>query len=301
MAPGDSAPEAAETPTLTVEALVAALQGLRGQSQALSGDRYRLQPPNFGGEGDVEQFIKEFEDVTTIAEWPARVRIFQLRACLTGRAKSFAFGPDEAYIKRAFRARFGLTTDEAADSLQVMRRDRRTPLEDHANEVKRLAQAAFSHATGNDRKPLVYNAFFQSVNHPDVQRYWLVAQVSSIEEVLEMGKTYFQVEESRRLSYTARKGVKDDEETTPLPTPQVAAAATKSIEQTQLTMLMDMVKDQQATVMKLQSDQVDRQAPRLWNDPVRPSLLTCWGCGMQGHVSRHFPRGQGPLNTQGPW
>jgi len=68
MAPGDSAPEAAETPTLTVEALVAALQGLREHSQASPGDRYRLQPPNFGGEGNVELFIKEFEDVATIAE-----------------------------------------------------------------------------------------------------------------------------------------------------------------------------------------------------------------------------------------
>jgi len=68
MAPGDSAPGATETPTLTVEALVTALQGLRGSSQVPPGDRYRLQPPNFRGEGDVEQFIREFEDVATIAE-----------------------------------------------------------------------------------------------------------------------------------------------------------------------------------------------------------------------------------------
>jgi len=75
MAPKDPTLDAAETPTLTVEALVTALQGLRGQSQASPGDRYRLQPPNFGGEGDVEQFIREFEDVATIAVWPVRVRI----------------------------------------------------------------------------------------------------------------------------------------------------------------------------------------------------------------------------------
>jgi len=213
--------------------------------------------------------------------------------------KSFALGPDEAHILRALRARFGLTTDEAADRLQVMRRDRRTPLEDHANEVERLTQAAFGHATGNDRKRLVYNAFFRSVNHPDLQRYWLAAKVSSIEEALEMGKAYFQVEEPRRPSYTVRQVVEEDEEITPLPTPQVAATATKSPEQTQLTMLMDMVKGLQAMVAKLQSDQADRRAPRSRDDPVRPSLLTCWGCRMQGHVRRHCPRGQGPLNTQG--
>jgi len=189
------------------------------KSQASPGDRYRLQPLNFGGEGEVEQFIREFEDVATIAEWPVRVRILQLRACLTGRAKSFALGPDETHIMRALRARFGLTAEEAADRLQVMRRDRRTSLEDHANEVERLAQAAFGHTTGNDWKRLIYNAFFRSVNHPDLQRYWLAAKVSSIEEALEMGKAYFQVEEPRRPSYTARQVVEEDEETTPLPTP----------------------------------------------------------------------------------
>jgi len=114
-----------------------------------------------------------------------------------------------------------------------------------------------------------------------------------------MGKAYFQVEEPRRPSYTARQVVKEDAETTPPPTPQVAAAATKSNEQTQVTMLMDMVKGLQATVTKLQSAQADRRAPRARDDPVCPSLLTCWGCRMQGHVRRHCPRGQGPLNTQG--
>jgi len=90
-----------------------------------------------------------------------------------------------------------------------------------------------------------------------------------------MGKAYFQVEDPKRPSYTARQVVEEDEETTPLPTLQVAAAATKSTEQTQLTMLMNIIKGLQAMVTKLQSDQVDRRAPRSWDDPVHPSLLTC--------------------------
>jgi len=282
MAPGDSAPEAAATPTLTVEALVAALQGLQEQRQAPPGDRYHLEPPNFGGEGDVEQFITEFEDVATIAEWPARVRILQLRACLTGRTKSFTLGPDEEHIKRALRARFGFTPDEAADRLQVMRRDRKTPLEDHANEVQRLAQTAFGHATGSDRDHLVYNAFFWSVNHPDLQRYWLAAKVSSIEEALEMGKAYFQVEEPRRPSYTARQVVKGEEETTSPPTPQVAAAATKSPEQTQLTMLMDMVKGLQATVTKLQETRRTGRLPDRGTTLPAPLYSPVGGAGCKG-------------------
>jgi len=159
--------------------------------------------------------------------------------------------------------------------------------------------SCFQYATGDDRKRLVYNTFFQSVNDLDLQRYWLAAKVSSLEEALEMGKAYFQVEGSRGASYTARQVVKDDEETTPLLTPQVAAATTKSPEQTQLAMLMNMVKGLQATVTKLQNNQADNQAPRSQGDPVRPSQLTCWGCGMQGHVRRQCPKGQRPLNTRG--
>jgi len=50
----------------------------------------------------------------------------------------------------------------------------------------------------------------------------------------------------------------EEEKTTPLPTLQVVAAATKMPEQMQLTMLMNMVKSRQATVTELQLDQADR-------------------------------------------
>jgi len=77
MAPGNTAPRASDTPTLTIEALVTAFRELLRMSQAQLGDRYRLQPLNFREERDVEQFICEFENLATIAEWPARVRILQ--------------------------------------------------------------------------------------------------------------------------------------------------------------------------------------------------------------------------------
>jgi len=244
-----------------------------------------------------EQFIREFQDVATIAEWPAQVRVLQLRACLTGRAKSFALGPDKEHILRALRTRFGLTAEEASDRLQVLRRARRTTLEDHANEVERLAQTAFSHATGPEWKRLVYNAFFRSVNNPDLQRYWMAAKVSSLEEALEMGKAYFQVEELQGARFTAHQVVED--ETTTLSNPQVAAATTKSLEQTQLTMLMDMVKGLQATVTELQRGQAGKWAPRVRDDPTHSSQLTCWECGASGYVRRHCPKSHPPLNNQG--
>jgi len=253
MAPGgeeEATPGATAAPTLTVEALMTALRGLQGTRRPPPGDMYRLSPSIFRGEGDVEQFIQEFQDVATIAEWPAPVGVLQLRACLTGWAKSFALGPDEAHILRDLRTRFGTSSEEASDRLQVMRRDRRTVLEDHANEVERLAQVAFGHATGPERQRLVYNAFFKTINHPDLQCHWMAAKVSSLDVAPEMGKAYFQVEELQGPRFTARQVI--EEETTVPANPQVAAAATESSAPTQLTMLMDMVKGLQATVTELQ-------------------------------------------------
>jgi len=156
-----------------------------------------------------------------------------------------------------------------------MRRIRRTPLEDHANAVERLAQAVFSHATGTERKRLVYNAFFKSINDPGLQRYWLAAKVSRLEEALEMGKFYFQVEGLQGASFTAHRVAKGNKEATTLHAPQVSAATTKSPEQAQLTVLADMVKGLQATLTELQRKQADKRAFQSRDDPIRPSQLTC--------------------------
>jgi len=104
---------------LTMETLIAAL---REVGKATPEDRYRLRPPIFGGDGDVEQFIREFEEVATLAEWAAPVRILQFRTCLTGSAKSYALGPDVGHIFQALRSRFGLTARAARDCLRTIRK-----------------------------------------------------------------------------------------------------------------------------------------------------------------------------------
>jgi len=123
----------------------------------------------------VEQFIRKFEDVATIAEWPASVRLLQLWAYLTDQARSFALGPDEAYIMQALQTRFGLMAEEATDRGG---RPWRTTLTQWSD----LAQTAFSQAEGDERKCFMYIAFFRTINNPGPQRDWLAAKISSLEE-----------------------------------------------------------------------------------------------------------------------
>jgi len=72
--------EVPKRPALTLEALVTALREVQGARQAPLVDRRRLKSLTFGGDSDVEEFIRKFEYVATIAEWPALVRVLSLRA-----------------------------------------------------------------------------------------------------------------------------------------------------------------------------------------------------------------------------
>jgi len=97
-----------------------------------------LKASTFDRDWDVEQFFREFEDVGTIAEWPALVMLLQLRICPTDRANCYGMGPDVSHIFQALRAQFGMTDRDARDCLQGMKREPRTFLQDHANHVERL-------------------------------------------------------------------------------------------------------------------------------------------------------------------
>jgi len=79
-----------------------------------------------------------------------------------------------------------MTTRDARDKLQSMQRDRRTSLQDHANAIKKLAQIAYSRTDPEERRDLIYEAFFRIVHNGRLQRYYLAAKISTIEEVLEM-------------------------------------------------------------------------------------------------------------------
>jgi len=57
-----------EEDTLTIETLIRAFREVKRTGQAPPGDRHRLKPPTFGGDENIEQFIREFKVVVTITE-----------------------------------------------------------------------------------------------------------------------------------------------------------------------------------------------------------------------------------------
>jgi len=50
---------------------------------------------------------------------------------------------------------------------------------------------------------MAYEAFFKTLNNTGLQYYFPAAKLDLIEVVVEMGKTYYQVEEPQGVDFTA--------------------------------------------------------------------------------------------------
>jgi len=173
-----------------------------------------------------------------------------------------------------------------------MRTDQRTLLQDHANAIGRLALIAYSQTAPEERRELVYETFFSTVNDSALQTYYLAA---TIEEALEMGRSYYQVDNPHRADFTAIQVEEAAKEET-----AVAAVADPAPPSPQITMLLDMVKSLQLEVVRLQQQQAGSQRADIRIRPNWPNQLTCWECGALGRVQRQCPhKGKLPLNSQG--
>jgi len=66
-----------------------------------------------------------------------------------------------------------------------------------------LAQVAHGNDEPEVQRSAVYEAFFHTINNPGLQRYYLAAKVTTIEEALALGKAYYQVGGPQCADFTA--------------------------------------------------------------------------------------------------
>jgi len=152
--------------------------------------KYRLEAPVFTGLEDVEQFIREFNEVVAITQWPPRVALIKLRMALTEQAKPYGLGSSVNGIFAALRARFGISSIDARARLQRLLRRKHTPLQDHATLVKRLAQIAYSDLPETPQQNYTFDAFVQSLNDLGLHHQLQAKGVTTIEAALQEGEAY---------------------------------------------------------------------------------------------------------------
>jgi len=152
-----------------------------------------------------KKFIREFEDVASLTKWLAQVRLFQLRTCLTGPAKSYPFGPDVGHIFQALRFDFRMTARTARDCLQTICRDKKTLLQDHANAIEVLAQVAHGNDNHGSEETQYTRPSFTSLTTLGYNgTTWLSNSLPS-KKALVLGKAYYQIEGPQGTDFAANQ------------------------------------------------------------------------------------------------
>ena len=88
-------------------------------AHVLAGLRQRdnFRAPTCHGEGDIELFLGQFDDVAVANRWGEHAILLHLRAHLEGSAQACGAGRTRDRIEDALRARFGLSQRQANDRL----------------------------------------------------------------------------------------------------------------------------------------------------------------------------------------
>jgi len=129
------------------------------------------------------------------------------------------------------------------------------------------------------------HSFFSTVNKSGLQKHYLAAKISMIEEALEIGQSYYQVDNPHRADFTASRVKEAIEEET-----RVGAVAEPAPPSSQITMLLDMVKSLQMEVVRLQQQQGSKRIANVRTNPTRLNQSTCWGVAPWVTSSSNVPK-----------
>ena len=262
----------------------------------------KLHTPKFNGEGDVEDFIQQFLDVARTADWAEEVILLQLRGALQDSAKGCGRKATVREMLEALRLRFGLTTREARYKLTVLRREPRVALQQHAEEVERLTNAAYEDLPANHRERLTFDTFLSTLNNTGLQKYLSARQVETVEDAIRGGNEYFQI--STTSTYRQQSARQIDVEEAEDNSPPKKAQPIRTVDTkepmadilaklTQLTLQME----GQTAMLKQRRETREKKA---WQrDETTGEPRACWNCGEIGHFRADCPKPRMAPNASG--
>ena len=96
-----------------MDRLASALEQL---SRANTTHREVFKAPDFTGEGNVEDFIQQFEEVATANEWSKMATLLHIRTHLRDDARECGSHATLEEVLEALRAKYGLTVRRSQNS-----------------------------------------------------------------------------------------------------------------------------------------------------------------------------------------
>ena len=177
-------------------------------AQVLAGMRPRdtFRAPTYNGEGDIELFLAQFDDVAVANHWGGQATLLHLRAHLEGSARACGVGRTRDRVEEALRARFGLSQRQAKDRLIHLRRDGKATLHEQAMEVQRLVDTAYPRLSRADKEQMAIDHLLRALDNRALQRHMLTIQPETVVDLVQAVDEYMAVggAESRLPQVNAR-------------------------------------------------------------------------------------------------
>ena len=139
--------------------------------QAARREDYKT--PQFSGEGSIDYFINQFEDVANAYNWDGEATFMHLREALKDGARDCGRSDTTIGIFAALRNRYGLFPREARSRLNNLRKDYRTPVAEHVAEVDRLVQSAYPDLPDHTKREVAMEQFISTLDNTYLQRHLL--------------------------------------------------------------------------------------------------------------------------------
>jgi hypothetical protein len=268
-----------------LDRLTNALERL-GQGQARPAVAFRT--PTFDGQGDVELFISQFQEVAAANQWEEVAVLLHLREALKENARDCGRAPTTGGILTALRARYGLSPREARTRLNTLHRDHTTTLQEHAMEVQRLVGVAYADLPLHNRMNMVVDMFCSTLGNAYLQRHLLAVPTPTLEHAVQAGNEFLQIKPSS-VRGNVRVVEEEAEPSSELTTPPVSHVGTTPMANPMEGMMASLTQLMSQLTAQLGKLQSPATVPGQPGRPPKRELM-CWKCGQPGHVQRRCPR-----------
>ena len=231
-----------------------------------------FKAPTFDGSSDVECFIRQFQDVCLANEWNNNASLLHVRTKLKGDAGDCGKGENIDAVYAALRSKYGITRREARNRLSNLKRNSRTTLYAHAEEVAKLVQVAYEESPENHRADMTLELFCNTINNTSLQRHLLAVPLTDLQSVVRAGNEYLQIQ----------PGTTDNRTIQPEGTDEAVKLMTDPLPQ-----LLRTAQQLTDEVEKLKSVKPRKLTPRC-NKP--DGSYRCFECNQEGHWRRDCPQ-----------
>ena len=268
---------------------------LANQQPAAPIIQYRdaFKAPEYDGTGNVDYFVRQFNEVAIANAWTAEAGLIHLRAALRGVAKDCGQADTLPGVFASLQARFGISNREAKARLVSMKRDFKTTLQAHAAEVERLVNLAYADLPREHQIRMTMDIFYSSINNGYLQRHLLAINADTLEEAVRAGNEFLQIKVTVPGSSVRQVSGEEGEPEETNQVAQVVSNPWNALLQAmqKLTEEVNNLKSTQQT-----EEMTNRQSTR---KEQKGRQTRCYGCRREGHIRKNCPTDPWPIKQQG--